>query len=743
MGVKQSPNISQEVMESLFRDLDKVDVYIDNVGIFSDTWQEHLDSLGKVLAILEKHNFSVNPLKCEWGVKETNWLGYWLTPVGLKPRCKKIDAILALERLTTVSQLRSFIGAVTFYRDMYPHCAHTLAPLTALVGKKKLHWSKDCEKAFHAVKALLSKDALIRYPDHNRPFHIYCDASDLQLGSVIMQDGHPVAFYSRKLSSAQKNYTVGEKELLSIVETLKEYCSMLLGCRELHVHTDHKNLTYHKLSLQRVLQWWLYLEEYNPIFHYIKGKKNVLADALSRMPFLERQNSRTTIVPNSPADNYQLRVMSASAAPSKDAIDSIQDPLNLYHSMVTDKPSLLDCFVHLPESSGTLFVLDYSTIAEAQGRDASLQQLAKDQPKRYAQQLLAPGTMVFCYIPGPDVPWKIYLPQELLDNAIQWYHLALGHIGMNRLHDTISMHFFHKDLRNRIEDIVSRCNTCQHFKQAGRSYGETAPWEAVLSPWREIACDLIGPWKLDVGNQLRTFSALTIIDTVTNLVEIVRLDNHSAAHVALHFENTWLSRYPKPVSCIYDQGGEFTGFHFQQMLKHNNIKAQPILAKNPQANAICKWMHQSIGNTLWAFNTLQPPVGITNTQQLVDTAIANAVFAARATVHSALQTTPSGLAFGRNMVLDIPLVADLELIRQQRQQLIDNRLIAANRRRFSHDYSIGDEVLKLHYKPNKLDPRATGPYKILRVHTNGTLTIRLSPTVVKRISIQRVKPYRQ
>ena len=76
--------------------------------------------------------------------------------------------------------------------------------------------------------------------------------------------------------------------------------------------------------------------------------------------------------------------MSASAAPSKDAIDSIQDPLNLYHSMVTDKPSLLDCFVHLPESSGTPFILDYGTIAEAQGRDTSLQQLAKDQPKRFA-----------------------------------------------------------------------------------------------------------------------------------------------------------------------------------------------------------------------------------------------------------------------------------------------------------------------------------------------------------------------
>ena len=154
MSVKQSPDISQEIMESLFRDLDEVDVYIDDVGIFSNTWQEHLDSINKVLSILEKHNFSVNPLKCEWGVKETNWLGYWLTPVGLKPWRKKIDAILALERPTTVSQLRSFIGAVTFYRDMYPHRAHTLAPLTTLVGKRKLHWSKDCEKAFHALSLI-------------------------------------------------------------------------------------------------------------------------------------------------------------------------------------------------------------------------------------------------------------------------------------------------------------------------------------------------------------------------------------------------------------------------------------------------------------------------------------------------------------------------------------------------------------------------------------------------------------
>jgi RNase H-like domain found in reverse transcriptase len=232
-------------------------------------------------------DFTINPLKCEWGVKKTNWLGYWLTPTRLKPWKRKIQAILALERPKTVKQLCSFIGAVTFYPDMFPKRSHILAPLSALVrGKGPLKWTDECQCTFVQMKATMAHDAFLRYPDHNKPFHIYCDASDLQLGAVITQEGAPIAFYSCKLNRAQQNYTIGEKEILSIVETLKEYPTMLYGFLHLYVYTDHKNNTFNNLHTQHVLRWWLFLEDYAVKFCCIIGESNSLADALLIFPLM-------------------------------------------------------------------------------------------------------------------------------------------------------------------------------------------------------------------------------------------------------------------------------------------------------------------------------------------------------------------------------------------------------------------------------------------------------------------------
>jgi hypothetical protein len=137
--------------------------------------------------------------------------------------------------------------------------------------------------AFETIKRLIARDTLLAYPDFNKKFTIHTDASDFQLGAVISQEGKPLAFYSRKLTSAQRNYTTSEKELLSIVETLKEFRSILLGY-EVEVFTDHKNLTYEKeqSDSQRLQRWRSLMQEYDLTLKYIEGESNIVADAISR-----------------------------------------------------------------------------------------------------------------------------------------------------------------------------------------------------------------------------------------------------------------------------------------------------------------------------------------------------------------------------------------------------------------------------------------------------------------------------
>jgi hypothetical protein len=133
------------------------------------------------------------------------------------------------------------------------------------------------------MKELIARETLLTYPDFIKPFEIHTDASQVQLGACISQEGKPVAFYSRKLNPAQTRYTTTERELLSIVETLKEFRNILLG-QQIIVHTDHENLTYKNFNSDRVMRWRLFIEEYSPDLRYIKGEDNVVADALSRLP---------------------------------------------------------------------------------------------------------------------------------------------------------------------------------------------------------------------------------------------------------------------------------------------------------------------------------------------------------------------------------------------------------------------------------------------------------------------------
>ena len=132
-------------------------------------------------------------------------------------------------------------------------------------------WTNEHQMCFDSIKRIIGREVLLAYPDFNAPFVIHTNASKLQIGVVISQSGKPIAFYSKKMNSAQNNYTTTEKELLAIVATLKAFCNILLE-HKITVYTDHKKLTFKNFNTERVMHWKLVLEEYGPKLIYIKGK---------------------------------------------------------------------------------------------------------------------------------------------------------------------------------------------------------------------------------------------------------------------------------------------------------------------------------------------------------------------------------------------------------------------------------------------------------------------------------------
>jgi RNase H-like domain found in reverse transcriptase/Reverse transcriptase (RNA-dependent DNA polymerase) len=227
MGLCNSPDIFQEKMSELMYGLENVCAYINDLLVISTgTYSEHLTDVKKVLARLQDAGLKVNAGKSSFAQGELEYLGYWITREGIQPQPKKVQAILNIKPPTNKTQLRSFIGMVNYYRDAWIRRSNILAPLALLSGKNAVwKWTDVHQQAFDTIKRVIAREVLLAYPDFSKKFKIFTDASDKQLGAVITQEGRPIAYYSRKLNSSQLNYTTTEKELLAIVETLKEFRS--------------------------------------------------------------------------------------------------------------------------------------------------------------------------------------------------------------------------------------------------------------------------------------------------------------------------------------------------------------------------------------------------------------------------------------------------------------------------------------------------------------------------------------
>jgi hypothetical protein len=194
MGLSVSPDIFQEKMSELMAGLEFARAYLDNLLIISTEqgFDKHLEKLEQVLNRLSEAGLKINAVKSFFGRTNLEYLGYNISREGIRPSQKKVDAILQIKPPTTRKQLRRFIGMVNYYRDMWPLRSHLLAPLSSLTSAKiKWKWTPEHQEAFEKMKALIAKETLLTFPDFSQEFEIHTDASKLQLGACISQNGKP------------------------------------------------------------------------------------------------------------------------------------------------------------------------------------------------------------------------------------------------------------------------------------------------------------------------------------------------------------------------------------------------------------------------------------------------------------------------------------------------------------------------------------------------------------------------
>ena len=342
---------------------------------------------------------------------------------------------------------------------------------------------------------------------------------------------------------------------------------------------------------------------------------------------------------------------------------------------------------------------------------------------------------------GRDDRWKIVLPESLADDVIDWYHIYLQHPGETRTYASINSLFYAPRLLQRIQGRVKQCKSCRVQKRIAQSYGHIPERGDYPKPFEEVAVDLIGPWKIQLRNKTIEVRALTCTDTGSNLTELPRIDSKTSEHVTIKFENEWLSRYPRPMRVVHDNGGEFIGAAFQSMLATNGIKSVPTTVKNPQANAIAERTHLVIADMI-RLNVKDLDLNnMRDANLMIDTVLASVRLGLRATVHTTLGVSPGAAVFQRDMLLNIPVVTDWEMVRQKRRARISYNNERENDKRIPMDYKVGDKVVILEKRRRKLADKTTDPFVIDQVHTNGTVTIKRSEGVFDRINIRRIGPW--
>ena len=291
-GLVNSAATFTRMMRKLLSGLHGISNYIDDIVVHNNTWEDHMRSLYALFQRLKEHNLTIKAKKCMFGFDRVEYLGHMVGRNEIQVLDENLKKIQKATRPTTKKLVKSFLGLANFYRSYIPDFADLAFPLTELTKTGRPNnviWSEKEENAFVKLKNMLCSKPIIQIPDFEKAFIIQVDASEVGIGTVLLQehDGKllPVSFASRKLLPRERKYAIMEKECLAVVYAVQKYYEYLYG-REFILQTDHQPLVcmnHNKIANHRIMRWSLLLQGFQMRIEAIPGKENVIADYLSRM----------------------------------------------------------------------------------------------------------------------------------------------------------------------------------------------------------------------------------------------------------------------------------------------------------------------------------------------------------------------------------------------------------------------------------------------------------------------------
>lgn len=546
-GVSSSPGIFQRTLENVVQGIPNVLVRVDDVLITGRTRAEHLKTLSIVLERFKKVGIRLKKRKCTFLAQEVVYLGFKINKDGIKPVESKVEAIDKAPRPTNVSELKAYLGMLTYYNRFLPNLSTLLHPLYSLLQSKvKWSWGKEQEKSFVESKKLLKSASVLVHYDPSKELIVACDASAHGVAAVLshrMSDGsdRPIAFASRTLTSAEKNYSVLERESLAIIFAVRKFHQYLYG-NFVTIVTDHKPLVglfredkaIPTMAASRIQRWALTLSTYRYKIVYREGRDNN-ADALSRLPIAER----TEVETKTPGDTILTLQHFESNTPV--TANQIQKWTN------KDKvlSEVLRCVLH-------------------------------GWPSECCREELKPYFNRQHEISSHDgiLLWggRVIIPEAAREVMLTELHE--GHPGITRMKRLARSYLWWPGLESELEKTVQHCFSCQENRHAPAN-APLHPWEFPSRPWSRLHVDFAGPF---MGH---TF--LIIIDAYSKWLDVHIMSSMSTEATISKLRSTF-AVHGLPDMIVSDNGGTFVSAEFANYMQANGIKHRTTAPWHPSSN---------------------------------------------------------------------------------------------------------------------------------------------------------------